>query len=158
MVLRVKALAVAGLALAACGESPVTTPPAVPYADAGFVAAGDVRLHYALTLTSELAPTIARSYGILPRRNLTLLTIAIAPVGAVGASRIAAIELEVVAVTLLGDRRPLTMRRFDEAGGPTYLATVAVRHREPITIEIRARVAASGPEIATRWTREFYLE
>jgi len=33
-----------------------------------------------------------------------------------------------------------------------------VRDREPITIEIRARAAANGPEITARWTREFYLD
>jgi len=158
MVLRVNALALAGLMLAACGDGPATPPPAAPYADPGFIAAGNVRLHYALTLTTDLAPTIARSYDILQRRNLALLTIALVPAGAIDARRIAATELQVVAATLLGDRTPLPLRRFDEVGGPTYLATVTVRHREPITIEIRARVAAGGPEITTRWTREFHLE
>jgi hypothetical protein len=151
-------LAVAGLALAACSDSPGELPQAQAYADPGFVTAGDVRLHYALTLTSDLAPAIAGSYGILQRRNLALLTITIVPAVASEPLRFAAIELEADAVSLLGERRALPMRRFDEEGRSTYLATVTVRHREPITIEIRARVTADGPEITARWTREFHLE
>jgi hypothetical protein len=150
--------AVAGLTLAACSESPGEPPQARAYADPGFVTAGNVRLHYALTLTSDLAPAIAGSYGILQRRNLALLTITIVPAVASEPLRLAAIDLQAVALSLLGERRALPMRRFDEDGGPTYLATVTVRHREPITIEIRARVAADGPEITARWTREFHLE
>jgi len=151
-------LAVAGLALAACGDSPGEPLQAQAYADPGFVTAGNVRLHYALTLTSDLPPAIAGSYGILQRRNLALLTITIVPAVTIEPPRLAAIELQAVVVSLLGERRPLPMRRIDEDGGPTYLATVIVRHREPITIEIRARVAADGPEITGRWTREFHLE
>lgn len=151
-------LALAGLALAACGDSTGKPPQARPFTDPGYVAAGDVRLHYALTPTSDLLPEIAGSYGILRRRNLALLTITLTPAGAGATQRLAATELTAIAVPLLGERRPLVLRRFDEDGGPTYLATVSVRHREPITIELRARVGADGPEIATRWTREFHLE
>ncbi len=129
-----------------------------PYADPGYVAAGDVRLYYALTLTTDLPAEIAGSYGVLPRLNLALLTIALVPNRAGAAPRIAAAELEAVAVSLLGERLPLVLRRIDEDGGPTYLATVKVRHREPITIEIRARVAVDAPEIVSRWTREFHIE
>jgi len=150
-------LAVTGLALTACGDSPPRPAPARIYADPGFVTSGVVRLHYALTLTSDLPPAIAGSYGILQRRNLALLTITILPADS-GVVRLVATELEAVAVSLLGERRPLRLRRLDEEGGPTYLATVAVHHREPITIEIRARVAADGPDITARWTREFHLE
>ncbi len=158
LLLALAGLVVADLALVACGDSPAKPPPARAYTDPGFVTAGDVRLHYALTLTSDLPPAIAGSYGILQRRNLALLTITLAPPDGGGLVRLAATELVVDAVTLLGERRPLALRRHDEVDGPTYLATVTVRHREPITIEIRARVAAGGPEIAARWTREFHLE
>ena len=50
------------------------------------------------------------------------------------------------AVTLLGERQALSLRRVNESGGPTYLATVKVRHREPITIEqvLASKEIASG--------------
>ena len=94
----------------------------------------------------------------MQRRNLALLTITLAPSTDIGAERLTANELVATAGTLIGERRALPLRRVDEAGGPTYLAEVAVRDREPITIEIRARAVADGPEITARWTREFYLE
>lgn len=158
VLLRAQILAIGCLAVAGCGDDRGRPPPAREFTDPGYVAAGDVRLFYALTLTRDLPPAIAGSYGIVQRPNLALLTITFTPAGVGGTTRLAAIELDAVAVTLLGERRALSLRRIDEDGGPTYLAEVAVRHREPITIEIRARTLANGPEFAARWTREFYLE
>lgn len=158
MLLRAQILALVCVAIGACGSEPDSPPAAREYADPGYVAATGVRLYYALTLTSDLAPAIAGSYAVVQRPNLALLTITLAPEAAAGTGRIAASELEATAVTLLGERQALPLRRVDEPGGPTYLAEVAVRDREPITIEIRARAVADGPEITARWTREFYLE
>ena len=158
MLLRTQIFALACLTICGCGEDPGTPPPAREFADPGFVTAGVVRLYYALTLTSDLPPAIAGSYNIVQRRNLALLTITLAPAAAAATERLAAIELNAEAVTLIGERQALSLRRVNEPGGPTYLATVTVRHREPITIEIRARTVADGPEITARWTREFYLE
>jgi hypothetical protein len=62
--------------LAACGGGGAPGP-ARPYTDPGFTAAGDYRLHYALTATTNLPAEIAGSYGIVQRRNLALLTIVI---------------------------------------------------------------------------------
>ena len=158
LLLRAQIVAFACLALGACGAGPDKPPPARQYADPGFVESGGVRLYYALTLTGDLPPAIAGSYGLVPRRNLALLTITLAPGPSAGTERLSASELDATAVTLTGERQVLPLRRVDEPGGPTYLAVVAVRNREPITIEIRARAVADAPEITARWTREFYLE
>jgi len=143
LLLRAQMLALACLAIGACDAGPEKPQAARIYADPGFVAAGHVRLYYALTMVDDLPPAIAGSYAVVQRRNLALLTITLAPEAAVGARRIRARELDAAAVTLLGVRQALALRRVDEPGGPTYLAEVAVRNREPITIEIRARAAAS---------------
>lgn len=158
MLLRAQILALACLAVGGCGENPSTPPAARELADPGFVSAGGVLLNYALTLTDDLAPAIAGSYGIVPRSNLALLVITLSPANRAGTERLAAIELTASAVSLIGDRQALPLRRVNEQGGPTYLATLAVRHREPVTIEIRARTVADAPELTARWTREFYLE
>jgi hypothetical protein len=155
---RAQILALACLAIGACGGGQDKPPTAQEYADPGFVMAAGVRLYYALTLTSDLPPAIAGSYAVVQRSNLALLTITLAPEAAAGTGRIAASEIDATAVTLLGERQALLLRRVDEPGGPTYLAEVTVRDREPITIEIRARAVSNGPEITARWTREFYLE
>ncbi|MEX2149907.1 MAG: DUF4426 domain-containing protein [Steroidobacteraceae bacterium] len=145
---------------AACGSPPPPPPPppAIPYTDPGFIAGGAARLHYALTPTQDLPAGIAGSYGIVQRRNLALLTITIVPQGAPGSTRLVASDLSATAIALTGERKTLTLARHDDAGGPTYLATVEVRHRVPVTIEIRARVSADSPRIAARWTRQFHLE
>ena len=158
MLLRTQILALSCLTICGCGDDPGSPPAAREFADPGFVTAGNVRLYYALTLTSDLPPAIAGSYDIVQRPNLALLTIAIAPASSAATERLAAFQLQAEAVTLIGERQALSLRLVNEPGGPTYLATVMVRHREPITIEIRARTISGGPEINARWTREFYLE
>ena len=158
MLLRAQIPALACLLATACGGDQAPPPPAREYTDPGFVTAGDVRLDYALTLTRDLAPAIAGSYDIVQRPNLALLVITLAPAVSSGTARLAAALLDAEAVTLTGERTLLPLRRVDEAGGPTYLATVTVRHREAITIEIRARAVAQGPDISARWSREFNLD
>ncbi len=158
MLLRTQILALSCLTICGCGDNPDSPPPAREFSDPGFVSAGGVRLYYALTLTSDLPPVIAGSYDIVQRPNLALLTITITPATGPATERLVAIELSAEAVTLIGKRQALSLRRVNELRGPTYLATVMVRHREPITIEIRARTVADGPDISARWTREFYLE
>lgn len=147
----------ATVALAACGDGGHSPPTARSYTDPGFVEAGGIRLHYALTPTRDLPSVITGSYGIEQRPNLALLTIRPVPRDAELSPLADAFTVEASAVALTGLRTPLALRRVDETGGPTWLATVAVRHREPVTIEIRAQ-AANGPEIVARWTREFHLE
>jgi hypothetical protein len=133
-------------------------PVALPYTDPGFAEAGDFRLHYALTMTRDLPSEIAGSYGIVQRRNLALLTIAPVPRDSIGGTRIDALEVQAESVTLTGERKALALVRHDVAGGPSWLATVEVRHRVPVTIDVRARATAAGPEIRVRLTREFRLE
>lgn len=143
------------LLLAACGAGDSPPPPAQTYADQGYVDAGDYRLHYALTPTTDLPSEIAGSYGIVRRRNLALLTIAL---GARDGKLTEAAGLEAAAVALTGLRQPLALARHDTVTGPTWLAMVGIRDREAVTIEIRARAPAAGPEIKARFTRTFHLE
>ncbi len=143
---------------AACSDSPGPVPQAQPYTDPGMAEAGAYRMHYALTMTPDLASGIAGSYGIVQRRNLALLTIALAPRNPTGGLRTDPPEIEAESVSLTGERNTLALARHDEAGGPSWLATVEVRHRVPVTIDIRARATDSSPEIRVRLTREFRLE
>ena len=152
------ALASALLLLASCGDSPAPVPPARPYTDPGFVSAGAHRMHYALNMTRDLPSKIAGSYGIEQRRNLALLTITLMSQDAGGGARLAPVALSATSVLLTGARQALALTRHDESGGPTWLATVEVRHRVAVTIEIRARATPESPEMTARLTREFHLE
>jgi hypothetical protein len=153
-------IVVASLALAAgaCGDARAPVPPAAEYRDPGSVEAGEFRLRYALTLTTDLPAEIAGSYGIVQRRNLALLAITLEHRDAPPGRRVAAETLEAEAVTLTGVRQSLALARHDDPGGPTWLAPVEVRHRVPLTIEIRARARAASPMLRARLTREFRLE
>ncbi len=146
------------LLAAGCGKQPENVPPAQPFIDPGHVLTGEWRLDYALTPTQDLPAEIAGSYGIVQRRNLALLAITMAPKNTPGVARVAPLELEATAISLSGQRVPLSLARHDDAGGPTWLATVEIRHRVPVTIEIRARASAELPPITARWTREFHLD
>jgi hypothetical protein len=151
-------LALALLLLASCGDGPAPIPVALPYADPGFVDAGEHRLRYALVMTRALPSEIAGSYGIVQRRNLALLTVTLVSRNADAGARLAATELAATSVLLTGQRQPLAFTRHDATGGPSYLATVEVHHRVPVTIEIRARATPAGSELMARTTREFHFE
>jgi hypothetical protein len=156
---RAPAAAAAALFLAAgCGGSPEPVAAAPPYVDPGFVEAGDWRLHYALTLARDLPAAIAGSYGIEQRRNLALLTIALVSQDAGTGLAPESAQVEADAVSLTGAREALALSRHDAAGNATWLATLEVRHRVPVTIDIRARATAASPPMRARLTREFRLE
>lgn len=154
-----RAAALLVLALASgCGRNPEHVPEAPAYADPGFVEAGSWRLHYALTPTQDLPSAIAGSYGIVQRPNLALLVIALEARPPLAAEDATAPEAEATAVSLTGEREALALARRDAAGRPTWLATVELRHRVPVTVEIRARATSAGPALRARLTREFRLE
>jgi hypothetical protein len=150
--------AVACSLAAGCGGEPGPVPQAPPYVDPGFTEAGAYRLYYALTLSRDLPSGIAGSYGIQPRRNLAVLALTLAPSDERKAPAIDAPEIEAVAVFLTGERETLSLTRRDEAERPTWIATLQVPHRVPLTIEIRARATLAGPELRARLTREFRLD
>jgi uncharacterized protein DUF4426 len=152
------ALAAALVCLAACGRASEPLPKAPPYTDPGFVEAGAWRMDYALTMTRDLPSAIAGIYGIEQRPNLALLTVTLAPTDTRAQPAAAAAAVEATAIALTGARTTLLLDRRDEANVPTWLASVEVRHRVPITIEIRARATADAPELRARLTREFRLE
>ncbi len=143
--------------ISGCGGSPEPVPPAASYEDPGFVEAGDFRLRYALTLSTDLPAEIAGSYGIVQRRNLALLVLTLERRAAAG-QRVDAESVEAESVALTGERHVLALARHDDPGGPTWLAPVEVLHRVPLTIEIRARATAASPALRARLTREFRLE
>jgi hypothetical protein len=152
------ATAAAFMLLAACGDSPEPVAEARPYLDPGFVDSPGHRLHYALTPTLDLPAAIAGSYGIEQRKDLAVLTVAIAPRDPLADSSLATAQVEADAVSLTGARQPLALERRDEAGVATWIATVELRHRVPITIEIRALASADAPSLRARLTREFRVE
>jgi hypothetical protein len=152
------ATAAALLLSTGCGGNPEPVAEAAPYLDPGYVEAGGFRLHYALTLSGDLPAAIAGGYGILPRTNLAVLTIAIAPLDGGAGPALAGARAEATAISLTGARTPLALTRRGEPGGATWLGTVDVRHRVPITIEIVAHATSDGPPIRARLTREFRLE
>jgi hypothetical protein len=137
---------------AACGNDPAPPPAAQRWQDPGYVESGGLRLHYALTPTLDLAAGIAGSYGIEQRDNLALLTLTWSASGGAIAQPPQYPAPRATAVTLTGRRLPLVLERRDAATGPTWLATVVFRDREPLTIEIEARLPTTG-SLATRFTR-----
>ncbi|MBM4219713.1 MAG: DUF4426 domain-containing protein [Gammaproteobacteria bacterium] len=154
---RIAALAL-GLALTGCGGGTAPPPPAASYEDPGFVEAGGYRLRYALTQSTDLPAAIAGSYGIEQRRNLALLAVTLERLDTPAGRRVSAESLAAESVALTGERRALVLARHDDPGGPTWLAPVELRHRMPVTIEIRAQATAAGPVLRARLTREFRLE
>jgi hypothetical protein len=150
---------VAFLAVAAgCGRDPGPAPEAPAYTDPGFVEGGGWRMHYALTASQDLPSAIAGSYGIVQRPDRAVLVIALEATGPEARAPLPAPSAEAESVGLTGEREALALARRDEGGRPTWVATVAVRRRVPVTIEIRVRATPESPSLRARLTREFRFE
>jgi hypothetical protein len=152
------ATAAALLLVAGCGGNPEPVAEAMPYLDPGYVEAAGFRLHYALTLSTDLPAAIAGGYGIEPRTNLAVLTVAIGPRDAGTRPVLADARAEATAVSLTGARTRVPLTRRGEPNGATWIGTAEVQHRVPITIEIVAHATSDGPPVRARLTREFRLE
>lgn len=152
----VVAALLAGAALAGCGGAQPPLPAAPAFADPGRVEVAGWRMHYALTATEDLPETMSASYGIPRSPDRALLVVALEPPSPAPPTADATVEATAVALT--GGREPLVLARHDEAGRPTWVAAVAIRHRVPITIEIRAHATRAGPALTARLTRELRIE
>ena len=154
-----RAAMVALLAVAAaCGRDPEPVPEAPAYTDPGFVEGGGWRMHYALTASQDLPSAIAGSYGIVQRPDRAVLVIALEATAPQAPAPAFAPSAEAESIGLTGEREAIALARRDEGGRPAWVATVAVRRRVPVTIEIRVRATPESPPLRARLTREFRFE
>jgi hypothetical protein len=148
-------LAVAALlAAAACGRGPERAAPAREWTDPGSVSAGPWTLYYNALPATDLAPAMAEAYGVRPDRGRAVVSVSLVRDGDARAAAGATVAIE--ARTLIGQDRPVVVRRVQAQGIDSWLGELDVGAREELVFTVRARPAdASEPLVAT-FRREFH--
>lgn len=109
--MRIPALLLAGAALVLPG-------PAAAEISKQF---GDYEVHYNALTTADLAPEVAKAYGIQRSRNRGMLTAAVLKKNPLGVTQPVAAEIEARAVSLTGQSTNIAMREIKEQAAVYYV-------------------------------------
>jgi Domain of unknown function (DUF4426) len=144
------------IALCACGRDPAQQPPpARAWDDPDYVASGDWVLYYAALRTSDLAPELAKEYGVAtdPSRSLVVVSL---KHGAADAPPETPVSITVR--TLDGLERPVAVQRIERGGARSWIGVFASGGRELITFSVTARPEANEPAITADFRRELFSD
>ena len=144
------------LIFSACGNSPQAPPPAQPWNDPGYVSSGAWSLYYAAFPAHDLAPDLAREYGIAanPAGALVVVSIANSDHRSVPPDA----QVTIHARTLSGTERDVSVKRVERNGAVSWLGELGVSRREMLVFSVSAKPDAETPAITAEFRRELYLE
>lgn len=144
------------IALCACGRDPAQAPPpARTWEDPGYVASGDWVLYYAALRTSDLAPELAKEYGVGADASRSLVVVSLKR-GASDAPPETPISITVR--SLDGRERPVAVQRTERGGARSWIGVFASGGRELLTFAVTARPDAKEPAITAEFRRELFSD
>jgi Domain of unknown function (DUF4426) len=143
------------VALCACGRDPAQAPPARAWDDPGYVASGDWVLYYAALRTGDLAPELAKEYGVGtdPSRGLVVVSLKRGAVDAPPETPVA-----ITVRSLDGRDRPVAVQRIERSGARSWIGVFASGARELLTFSVTARPDANEPAITAEFRRELFSD
>ena len=138
----------------ACGRpgGNATVPQAQP-ASASDVDIGDHVVHFSAQSTDQLAPDVARAYGIVRSKNRVMLTVSVLKEGT---TTVIPAEVTVRTVNLAGQLKNVTMRKIQEQEAIYYIGETAVANRETLVFNISITPEGATKASDVRFTRKFY--
>ncbi len=138
----------------ACGRpgGNATVPQAQP-ASASDVDIGDHVVHFSAQSTDQLAPDVARAYGIVRSKNRVMLTVSVLKEGT---ATVVPAEVTVRTVNLAGQLKNVTMRTIQEQEAIYYIGETAIANRETLVFNISITPEGATDASDVRFTRKFY--
>jgi hypothetical protein len=133
------------------GEN-ATVPQAQP-ASASDVDIGDHIVHFSAQSTDQLAPDVARAYGIVRSKNRVMLTVSVLKEGT---ATVVPAEVTVRTVNLAGQLKNVTMRKIQEQEAIYYIGETAIANRETLVFNISITPEGATDASDVRFTRKFY--
>lgn len=116
---------------------------------------GDYEVHYNALTTADLAPEVAKTYGIQRSRNRGMLTVAVLKRNALGVTQPVPAKIEARAVNLTAQMTPIEMREIKEQAAVYYIGDFPLA-TEVLRFEIRVMPeGAAGPH-QFGFERRFY--
>ena len=129
-----------------------TVPQAQP-ASASDVDIGDHIVHFSAQSTDQLAPDVARAYGIVRSKNRVMLTVSVLKEGT---ATVVPAEVTVRTVNLAGQLKNVTMRKIQEQEAIYYIGETAIANRETLVFNISITPEGATDASDVRFTRKFY--
>lgn len=150
-----RALALCVLLLGGCGGGPAPPPPAQSWEDPGFVTQGDWTLYYAAFRSTDIAPELAREYGLAPGRSGSVVVVSV--VGSKGPVD-PAMPVTIEARSLDDVARPVTVRHVHRGEADSWLGEFSSTRREILVFKVSARPLRTDAPITASFRRELFLE
>ncbi|MFP4209034.1 MAG: DUF4426 domain-containing protein [Wenzhouxiangella sp.] len=119
---------------------------------------GAYRVHYSAINTSQLSPEVARAFGIQRSTSRALLNLAVLGKREDALDEPMRAHIEVEAVNIAGQRRPIELREVTEQEAIYYIGTFRIHNEERITFRVDvAPEGISGPPRSFRFQQQFFV-
>lgn len=116
----------------------------------------DVEIHYNALSTHDLAPEIAKSYGITRSKGRGLLTVSVLKKNPVGVSYPVPAEIQVSATTIYSQTVSVNMREIKEGGAIYYLGEFRMAPPETLKFAISAKPEGAAQAYRFDYPQSFY--
>jgi predicted small lipoprotein YifL len=145
-------------ALASCGDrgpAPSKAQTAAP-SEPTHQVFGDFEVHYNALRTDELAPEVARAYGIERSANRVMLNVALLHKNADGSTTPVDGRVSATAYNLNGQLKDLQMRRITEGSSVYFIGEVGISGSEILVFDIDASPLDQTATYTVQFKREFF--
>ena len=145
-------------ALASCGDrgpAPSKAQTAVP-SEPTHQVFGDFEVHYNALRTDELAPEVARAYGIERSANRVMLNVSLLRRNADGSTTPVDGRVSATAYNLNGQLKDLQMRRITEGSSVYFIGEVGISGSEILVFDISAAPLDQSATHTVQFKREFF--
>ncbi|MEE4638132.1 MAG: DUF4426 domain-containing protein [Wenzhouxiangella sp.] len=119
---------------------------------------GAYQVHYSAINTSQLSPDVARAFGIQRSTSRALLNLAVLRKREGEMDQAARARIQVEAVNIAGQRRPIEMREVTEQDAIYYIGTFRIHNEERITFQVEvAPLNPPEPARTFRFQQQFFV-
>jgi predicted small lipoprotein YifL len=145
-------------ALASCGDrgpAPSKAQTAAP-SEPTHQVFGDFEVHYNALRTDELAPEVARAYGIERSANRVMLNVSLLRKNPDGSTTPVDGRVSATAYNLNGQLKDLQMRRITEGSSVYFIGEVGISGSEILVFDIDASPLDQTATYTVQFKREFF--
>jgi hypothetical protein len=153
-------LACAGLALTGCGgggPTPSEAQKAAP-SEPTHQDFGEFEVHYNALRTDQLAPDVARAYGIQRSANRVMLNVSLLRKNPDGTTTPVDGNVTATAYNLNGQLKDLQMRRITEGASFYFIGEVGISGAEILVFDIDAAPNGQQSKYSVQFKREFFAD
>jgi len=151
-------LAASLIALAGCGSPESSQPRPAPPSEPTHEVFGEFEVHFNALRTDQLAPEVARAYGIERSANRVMLNVSLLRRDADGRTTPVDGTVTATARNLNGQLKNFAMRRITEGASVYFIGEVGISGTEILVFDIEAAPAGAPAAYSVQLKREFVAD